>query len=400
MTSNSIFYRGSTVVAVTIVTVLLLIGGWVIAGITPWLMGVQASSQAQEVDALMYTLMYIGGMVFLLVQGLVVWVVIFYRKRAGDETDAANVHGNAALEFIWTLIPTITVFILTIYSYQVFVSTRAPQDNELVVNVVGQRYAFAFEYEGAAVNKATGEVQTAPVNDNVLRTYVGRPVRLVMNAQDVIHAFWIPSMRVKQDLLPGRQTELRFTPILPGRYPVVCTELCGGGHGGMRAEILVYPNEESYMAWSTAAADCQVNPPEDPAVLGQQILASGQGNYGCAGCHALDSLGWVGQVGPSLNGIADRADARANASGVASGEEYIYTSVNNSLAYLVPGYAGVMPVWSDEAMPDETVNAITAYLLTQSADYVPTGPACEVPAFDAVMQAYNAEQSQTIAAAS
>ncbi len=386
MDFSSVERRNRAIAIITVVTVLLFIGGGLISMMTPWLMGVQASTQAREVDALMRVMMFIGGIVFLLVQGLIIWAVVVYRRRPGDESDGPNVHGNYVLEFVWTLIPTIVVFILTIMSYVVFVNTRAPQENELVVNVTAQRYAFAFEY--------VDDASDAIVNDTILRTYVDRPVRLEMQATDVIHAVWIPSMRVKQDTLPGRDTYMRFTPTEPGRYPVVCTELCGGGHGGMRAEILVYPSEETYMDWYETRVDCELNPPEDPVARGRQILANNVGGYACSGCHVLDDLGWVGQVGPSLNGIADRVDSRAAAAGNASGEEYLYTSIRNSLDYLVPGYQGVMPVWTDEQMSDEVVEAITAYLLTQGEEAAePPPPACPVPEFEDVMASYEAEQA-------
>jgi cytochrome c oxidase subunit 2 len=385
MNFSSTAERNKTIAIVAIVTVLLFIGGAFISMITPWMMGEQASTQARQVDALMRLMMFIGGMVFLLVQGLIIWAVIFHRRREGDDEDGPNVHGNYALEFIWTLIPTIIVFVLTIASYAVFVQTRAPQENELVVHGLAQRYAFAFEYQ----DEATGET----VNDAVLRTYVDRPVRLEMNAQDVIHAFWIPAMRVKQDMLPGRDTYLRFTPTEPGIYPVVCTELCGGGHGGMRAEIYVYPDEDSYATWFDTVLDCKLNPPEDPVARGQARLASGEGGYGCAGCHVLDALGWAGQVGPSLNGIADTAVSRAIAAGNADAEEYIYTSIRNSQAYVVPGYAaGIMPNWTEEQMGNDFVADATAYLLTQGQNIdAPEGPACPVPAFEDVLASYNAE---------
>jgi cytochrome c oxidase subunit II len=386
MNFSSADQRNRTIAIVSAITVLLLIGGALISAMTPWLMGVQASTQARQVDALMQMMMFVGGVVFLLVQGLVVWAVVAFRRREGDDSDGPNVHGNYALEFVWTLVPTIVVFIITIASYIVFVQTRAPQANELIVTVTAQRYAFAFQYE----DEATGTA----VDDRVLRTYVGRPVKLEMNAVDVIHSFWIPSMRVKQDILPGRETSVRFEPIRAGRYPVVCTELCGGGHGGMNAEILVYPDEESYMAWQDTVVDCKLNPPEDPAARGQAILEGNVGGYGCSGCHVLDALGWNGQIGPSLNGIADQAVQRAAAAGNADAEGYIYTSIRNSAAYVVPGYQNVMPVWGEAQMSDERVGDITAYLLTQSetGEVAPPEPSCPVPSFDDVLAQYEAGQ--------
>ncbi|MEO0561018.1 MAG: cytochrome c oxidase subunit II [Chloroflexota bacterium] len=393
--------RNRTIAVIAVVTVLLLIGGYFIAELTPWLMGEQASSQAQLVDGLMYAMMYIGGMVFLLVQGLILWAVIFYRRRKGDDSDGPNIHGNNALEFIWTLVPSIVVFVLTIYSYQVYVVSRAPQENELLVSVTARRYAFGFEY----YDEATETV----INDSVLRTYVEmdengeviqtRPVRLQLDGEDVIHSFWMPSMRVKQDMLPGRTTELRFTPIKPGRYPVVCTELCGGGHGGMFSEVLVYPSEESYMNWFETQVDCEVNPPEDPALRGRRLLETNSG-WGCAGCHVLDDLGWAGQVGPSLNVIGDDAASRAAAAGNVDGEEYLYTSIQNSMDYIVPSYQGVMPQWQTawvDSMSEDDISDITAYLLTLSSEPIEFAPSCPTPDFDEIMSAYNSGLTSQVA---
>ncbi len=358
--------RNRNIVILTAITVVLLAGGAVIAGMTSWLFPEPTSTEARLIDGLFWLMMFIGGAIFLLVQGALLYSVIAFRKPADDDTDGPNVHGNFTLEFVWTAIPTIIVFILSVYSYVVWVNIQAPQENELSVNVVAQRYAFAFEYP----DEATGEA----INDNVLRTYVGRPVKLSMEATDVIHSFWVPTMRMKQDMLPGRTTEVRFTPTEAGIFPVVCTELCGGGHGGMRAEIWVYPDEESYMGWFDQQLDCILNPPEDPATRGRGILASGK--YPCAGCHVLDDLaeaGWVGQIGPNMNGIGDRAAERVPGE---SAEEYLHTSLVNPAAYLAPGYQNLMPMFAEDQMPVEERNAIVAYLLTQGSEPVEFEAAC------------------------
>jgi cytochrome c oxidase subunit 2 len=382
-------------IPIGIVGVLLAVGGYAISQLTPFLMGTQASAEAVAVDGLMRFMMFIGGMIFLLVQGLILWAVIFHRRRGNDETDGPNIHGNAMLEFIWTLIPVIIVFVLSVYSFIVYVDIREPKDNELVVNIAAQRFAFGFSYVDEV--EVDGAMQEVVVRDTVLRTYVGRPVVLKMESADVIHAFWIPSMRVKQDMMPGRSTELRFTPTEAGRYPVVCTELCGGGHGGMRSEILVYPDEATYDEWNSTVQTCVLEPPEDPATRGRVWLESGK-YAACAGCHMLDDLGWVGNIGPSLNGIADRADARATAAGDPDGATYIYNSVRNSQVYIVPGYgAGLMPLYTEDLMPEQDVLDIVAYLLTQGANPIPTEPSCPVPQFEDVMAQY--EQANTLASA-
>ncbi|GAB4515566.1 MAG: cytochrome c oxidase subunit II [Anaerolineae bacterium] len=364
------------------VALVLIIGGFLIAQLTGSAFPVQASAESEQIDALFSVLLGIGGAVFLLVQGLLVYSVIRFRRREGDESDGPTIHGNVLLELIWTAIPAVIVLGLVIYSYIVWVDIREPKDNELVVQAVGQRYAWTFGYyeprldcEGDQVDERLDcETRTVNpnINSNILHTYSGRPVRMVMNTTDVIHSFWVPTMRIKQDLLPGRTTEIRFTPTEPGEYRVVCTELCGAGHGQMYAAIIVHDSEETYLAnFLDPAVESVVVPPADPVQLGGQLLASG--TYPCSGCHVLQDeefgISWNGNTGPSLEGLGDRAGNRVAGQ---SAEEYIFVSLYDTDAYLVPGYGNLMLQFQhDDAsapayMPKEDAQAIVAYLCTQT----------------------------------
>jgi cytochrome c oxidase subunit 2 len=202
----------------------------------------------------------------------------------------------------------------------------------------------------------------------------------MMHTEDVNHALWIPGMRMKQDLLAGRVTDLRFTPIEQGVYRIVCAELCGSGHGNMAGEVtadgnlsgawlIVHPDEETFLRefWNPEIVSL-INPPDDPALLGRQILSSG--TYPCAGCHRLDDLGWVGVTGPALNGIASRTQ-RLAATGYTTMEDYIRNSLRHPAEYIVPGYQPLMPEFSDDPnspnyMPENQLEAIVAYLMTQT----------------------------------
>jgi heme/copper-type cytochrome/quinol oxidase subunit 2 len=146
----------------------------------------------------------------------------------------------------------VIVLVLAIYSYSVWVSTTEAKPNEMTVNAIGQRYAWSFAYE-IPESTRPDDVPLEALPQNIqdqftekgtftqsspqLHVYAGQPVKMVLNTMDSQHAFWIPAMRIKQDLLPGRTTEIRFTPILPGTYPVVCAELCGDGHGAMLMKL-------------------------------------------------------------------------------------------------------------------------------------------------------------------
>ena len=256
------------------------------------LLPVAASQEAPLVDGLFNTMMTISIGLFLLVQGILILSAFRFRQKKGDETDAAPVHGNIPLEILWTAIPAVIVLGISVYSFDVYgqmggldpmdhsmahampankqmarmpgsaiaatldansvtsVSNTDPAQNpdaalnvtspkigaspdkqglspNLVIDVMGLQYAWLFTYPDTGVTVGELHVPT------------GREVKLNISAQDVLHAFWVPEFRLKQDAIPGRQTELRFTPKLVGEYKVICAELCGAYHGAMNTKIFV-----------------------------------------------------------------------------------------------------------------------------------------------------------------
>ena len=381
--------------------VFILVGGFLISLLTGSLLPPQASAQAQNTDALFQVLLMLGAAIFLLVQGLLVYSVLRFRTRPNDTADGPPMHGNVTLEIVWTIIPAFIVLVLAILSFIVWNNNIAPQPNENMVNgepvglnAIGQRYAWSFEYE---TNETNIDGEPITITTNELHTYVGQNVALDMTTQDVIHSFWVPAMRVKQDLLPGRETSIRFTPVAvegetyPVRYRLICTELCGGGHGQMYSWLVVHENEEAFLSdFYDPQTMALFEPPEDPVARAELVL---QG-YPCSNCHVLDDLGWVGITGPSLNGIADRAADRATSAGVGSAAEYLVHSLHLPNQYLVPGYdAGQMTYFglSEEApeghqpynvMPEDDLISIVSYLCTQTASGDPADSTCEVDLTD------------------
>ena len=263
--------------------ILTLIFGVVLTLISLWygqnhgLLPVAASKEAAEVDGLFDLMMTIATGLFLIVEGVIVYSMIKFRRKKGDNTDGPPIEGNVPLEILWTAIPTVIVFILAIYSFEVYnnlggldpmashdhnqmmatekidnsqlVAMNNPQvalglgkspDGEesqpLEVNVNGLQYAWIFTYPETGI--VSGE----------LHIPVDRPVKLNMTASDVLHAFWLPEFRIKQDVIPGRESLLTFTPTKIGQYPVICAELCGAYHGGMKTTLTVHTAED-YQQW-------------------------------------------------------------------------------------------------------------------------------------------------------
>lgn len=384
---------GNAIVWIVLAGVAIIIGGFLIGLLAPSLLPAQASTQARQVDSLFQFMLVIAGIVFLLVEGVLLYSVLRFRAKPGDTSDGPPIHGNTTLEFVWTMIPALVVIAITIYSYQVWQDTRAIQPNEQQVHIIGQRYAWTFQYqftkndlpEDIAFESLNPDIQERLENGGMtinypqLVTWVNHPVYARMTADDVNHAFWVPAMRVKQDLLPGRETDIRFTPIEANVYRVVCAELCGSGHGDMAgtigangellgAWVVVYPDESTFRRefWEPEIRNLVI-PPEDPVQLGRQILVSGQ--YPCATCHVLGDLNWQGTIGPSLDGISTRTQ-RLTQSGSSTMEEYLHDSIRHSQQFLVPGYGALMPDFNADAsmpnyMPEPDLQAIIAYLLTQ-----------------------------------
>lgn len=276
----------SSITTLLIGIVLTLVSLWY--GQNHGLLPIAASDEAYSVDGIFNAMMTVATGLFLLIQGVLIISAIRFRRRKDDKTDGPPIHGNIPLEILWTAIPAVIVLIISVYSFEIYnemggldpmashdhpraqvahnhqmpspeqepdpslialasdqgtiaLGLGASPDKEgqkvpLTVNVMGLQYAWIFTYPDSGVT--AGE----------LHLPVGEEVRLNLSAQDVLHAFWLPEFRLKQDAIPGREAELRFTPNKVGEYPIVCAELCGAYHGAMKSQLFVQTPEE-YQAW-------------------------------------------------------------------------------------------------------------------------------------------------------
>ncbi|MBI4298093.1 MAG: cytochrome c oxidase subunit II [Chloroflexi bacterium] len=200
---------------------------------------IPASSQASTIDKLFSAMFAIAGFFLALCLIAMLYAAIAFRRRRGDASDGPPIQGNVALETAWILIPLAIVIGLGVVGGLALEKiSAAPEESELEVKVTALQWAWLFEYPEWGVR--SGE----------LRLPVDRPVlfRLTSRDNDVVHSFWVPEFRVKQDAVPGRETALRVTPNAVGDYQLLCAELCGLGHAYMRASARVVP-EADFMAW-------------------------------------------------------------------------------------------------------------------------------------------------------
>lgn len=194
-----------------------------------------ATSSADSIDTLYDVLIIVSVPVFVLVMTVAIYAVIRFRARPGDKSDGAPIHGNARLEVIWVLVPTIIVSALAAYAWIVLDDVEAKKPNELTVDVYGQQFSWRFDYPQQGGKPVTSRTLVLPKD---------RPAYFRLHTDDVIHSFWVPEFRLKSDAVPGIITRVRVTPDRIGTYKVVCTELCGLGHATMRNTVRVVETEE------------------------------------------------------------------------------------------------------------------------------------------------------------
>jgi cytochrome c oxidase subunit 2 len=315
----------------------LTVGGY-LAATQLHLMPVEASTRAVLVDRLFQLLLGITAFIFLLVEGALLYAALRFRRRPGDDSDAVPVHGNNALEILWTLIPTAVVLFVGVYSVQVLQDIERPLGNTMVVEVVGRQFLWEFRYP------------SADVTTSELHLPVGRPVLFQISSEDVIHSFWVPAFRAKRDATPGQISELRITPSLVGRFPIRCAELCGPGHAEMINEVVV-EEEAAFTGWLEAI---KAGAKEPVAIMTQ---------FGCVACHTLTAAGSTGQVGPVLDGIGARAGSRVPG---LSAHDYIVQSITDPGAYVVqPFVDGLMPRDFKIRLSDEQIQILVEFLLGQ-----------------------------------
>ena len=300
-----------------------------------------ASRSAVQIDAVFLFIAAVSLFFFFLVEGLLIYFAVRYRRRrAAEEWATSEVKSHTVLEIVWVIIPSLVVIAFFVYGYLVYEDVTRPAPGSTDINVIARQFYFEFRHPDGRAE--VGE----------LRVPRGKPVKLVLTSRDVIHGVFIPAFRLKQDVLPGRYTYLYLQPDKEGTYDILCTEYCGVGHSTMRAKLFVMPPGE-YAKW---AAEKAVPAGLAPSGKGKALLEK----FGCLGCHSTD--GTV-KVGPTFKGLFGRSVPLADGRTAMADEGFLKESIVDPGAAIEKGFPNVMPTFKGQ-LSDDDIAAIIDYLKT------------------------------------
>jgi len=292
----------------------------------------RASSMAGNVDALFVFLLIVSGLMTLLVFTAVVYFAARYRHRKG--VPAEQIEGSIPLEITWSIIPLGVFMVIFAWGAVVYFKGRTPPRDSTEVYVVAKQWMWKLEH-------AEGQREI-----NELHVPVGRDVKLIMTSQDVIHSFYVPAFRMKQDVVPGRYTVAWFHATKAGTYHLFCAEYCGTQHSGMIGSIVVQEPAQ-YEAWMSSGSSGPLS------ATGEKIFAE----LGCATCHRADSQ----ERGPNLQGVFGKPVQLQDGRTVTADENYLRESILDPGAKIVNGFKPVMPTFQG-LVSDEQLNALVAYV--------------------------------------
>lgn len=286
-----------------------------------------ASAEARPIDVLFNGHYWMIAFLFSLIMVMMLYGAFVFRRKPDDDTDGPHIHSHNKLEIGWTIVPTIVVLGFGVWGAVTLNEITRPKEGEMAVNVIGKQWIWSFDYPEQD-DIVSGEL-VLPLN---------RTIVLKMNAEDVIHSFWVPEFRVKQDLVPGRETTLRITPTELGDFKLRCAEICGLNHTQMEADVRVVSAEE-FEAWvaekSAAPAFAEMTPEERGA-----YWSSAEG-FGCVACHSIDG---APGVGPTWQGLFMREEQLTDGSTVTADEAYLEHSIIAPNDQIVAGFnPNIMP---------------------------------------------------------
>jgi cytochrome c oxidase subunit II len=304
----------------------------------------RASSTAGNVDALYIFLVVLSAFMSVAIFLMILAFAARYRHRPGHA--AEQIEGSTILEITWSVIPLGVFFVIFVWGAVIYFQERTPPRGATEIYVVAKQWMWKLEHE-----EGHREI-------NELHVPVGRDVKMILTSQDVIHSFYVPAFRIKQDVVPGRYTTAWFHPTRPGTYHLFCAEYCGTQHSGMIGQVVVMEPSQ-YEAWLSGGGATG-----SLASTGQSLFQQ----LGCSTCHRFDTQG----RGPNLAGTFGKPVALEDGRTVLEDENYVRESILNPTAKVVAGFKPIMPPFQG-MVSEEQLNALVAYIKSLSQN--PSGPA-------------------------
>jgi cytochrome c oxidase subunit 2 len=299
----------------------------------------QASTMAPRVDALLFFLVAVSVFFVTLIFFMIIFFAVKYRRRAEDERPKP-IEGSLWLEVFWSVIPFGLTMVMFVWGASVFFDIYNPPQDALEISIVGRQWMWKAQHP-----EGQREI-------NELHVPVRQPVKLMMTSEDVIHDFFLPAFRLKQDVLPGRYTSLWFEATRAGVYPLFCAEYCGTQHSGMTGRVVVLEPAD-FEKWLSGGATGM-----SMAELGESLFQ----RFGCAACHRATGT----SQGPSLAGLFGKPVQLQQGITVTADENYIRESIVDPRAKIVAGYQPIMPTFKG-LVSEEAILQLIAYIKSLSA---------------------------------
>ena len=304
---------------------------------------------AGNVDALYVFLVVLSTLMSIAIFTMIVVFAVRFRKRRGVE--AEQIEGSTPLEVTWSVVPLCIFMVIFLWGAAIYFQERTPPQGATDVYVVAKQWMWKLQHQEGA-----REI-------NELHIPMGENVRMIMTSQDVIHSFYVPAFRIKQDVLPGRYTTAWFHATKPGTYHLFCAEYCGTQHSGMIGQVVVMEPAQ-YQAWLSGGS-ASGSLAETGQALFQQL--------GCSTCHRSDTQG----RGPNLAGVFGKPVQLDDGRTVMADENYVRESILSPAAKIVAGFKPIMPTFQG-MVSEEQLNALVAYV--KSLNQPPAGAAASKPA--------------------
>jgi cytochrome c oxidase subunit 2 len=309
----------------------------------------QASTYAHELDPLTIFLLAVSTVITLVVFVLVVYFALRYRRRAPDERPAP-VHEPHWFENTFAAAMFLVFMVMFFWGARVYLAAYKEAPDALDIHVIGKQWMWKIQHPDG-----TREI-------NSLHVPRGQRVQLTIASQDVIHSFFVPAFRIKQDAVPGRYTTMVFEPTKVGEYHLFCAEYCGAQHSGMIGTVYVM-EPEKYQEWLAGTI-----PDESPSESGAKLFQQ----YGCNTCHGVQAPGLAGLFGTEVDVVLPSGQRQR----VVADEQYLRESIVDSGAKVVTGYQPIMPSFRQQ-LSEEQLLQLIAYIKSLRGAQSGTGPPVE-----------------------